>query len=484
MKKTSFLLLIVCILSANSLLTSAKEVDNATVIAAFREHVETVPYLNEENMETLNAEIVEHIKCLQNWSDREAYIKEHDLLNYLERQKGSLQYYQNSSYAMIDDFLLRYAKDGIEDEQACRDSMKAILNDRTGMCETNLNLLDRELTEGKQESFIDQIDWTLVAIVVAALIALIVLMLLLGKKKGTVPQPKPQPYTRTPHDGQGNTAGIVVRRKTATILKKQSLEDVMENPHYLKVDAIDFCQESAVRRLYIKNTCIIDLYNMYAGDLADKNNAKENGCMVLGRWVHDTESNEYYVSLEQLVMPGDDAVFKEYELNFGGKIKLSVLEQLRKLRRDTNMQYDLTCWVHSHPGLSVFFSNSDLSVQMQLKHPTHPNFLTAIVVDTLTPKEDVGIFTFRRDGNINSKNELTRMYSLKEWYQWAQQSLNAQTAVSPQEPQTAKEAPVTPESAAPGETSPTAEVVTPSAVTSSTTTTTASNGANYQYSSN
>lgn len=464
MKKTSFILLIASILSANSLLVSAKEVDNATVISAFREHIESVPYLNEANMDALNAELTEHVKCLQNWSDRDAYIAEHDLQGYLDHQKGSLQYYQNSSYAMIDDFLLRYAGQGIENEQACRDSLMAVLNDRTGMCETNLNLLEREMKVEKEESFLEKIDWTWVAIIVVALIALIVLMSLLGKKqKGTVPQPKPKPYTVSNQGNQGgNTAGIVVRRKTATILKKQSLEDVVENPNYLKVDAIDFCQESAVRRLYIKNTCIIDLYNMYASDLADPNNAKENGCMVLGRWVHDTESGEYYVSLEQLVMPGDDAVFKEYELNFGGKIKLSVLEQLRKLRRETNMQYDLTCWVHSHPGLSVFFSNSDLSVQMQLKHPTHPNFLTAIVIDTLTPKEDVGIFTFRRDGNINSKNELTQMYSLKEWYKWAQQSLTG-PSTTPQTPTAATEAPVTP--------------------TSSTTTTT-SVGASYQYSSN
>ena len=102
---------------------------------------------------------------------------------------------------------------------------------------------------------------------------------------------------------------------------------------------------------------------------------------------------------------------------------------------------------------SVFFSNSDLNVQMQLKHPTHPNFLTAMVVDTLTPKEDVGIFTFRRDGNINSKAELTRMYSLKAWYEWAQRSLNENTGASP-------------------------------AGSPSTTVSTSSDGASYQYSSN
>lgn len=471
MKKKLFLFFLVGILSAGFNVTSAKEVENAVIISAFRQHIESIPYLNEANMQTLNAEISEHVKCLQNWSDKEAYIKDHELQDYLDRQKGSLKYYQNSSYAMIDDFLLQYADQGIENEQACRDSLMAVLNDRTGMCETNLNLLERELNNKEEQSFLDTINWTWVIIVAVLLVCIILLISLSGKKqKGVVPQPKPNPSNA---GSNGNTAGIVVRRKTATILKKQSLEDVMENPAYLKVDAIDFCEESAVRRLYIKNTCIIDLYNMYASDLANPNNAKENGCMVLGRWVHDTESGEYYVSLEQLVMPGDDAVFKEYELNFGGKIKLSVLEQLRRLRRETNMQYDLTCWVHSHPGLSVFFSNSDLSVQMQLKHPTHPNFLTALVVDTLTPKEDVGIFTFRRDGNINSKNELTKMYSMKEWYAWAQKSLR-ETAAAPEAP-AAPETPAAPQDSA---------TSTPEVSSTVSSTTTASDGASYQYSSN
>jgi len=89
------------------------------------------------------------------------------------------------------------------------------------------------------------------------------------------------------------------------------------------------------------------------------------------------------------------------------------------------------------------------------------------VVDTLTPKEDVGIFTFRRDGNINSKNELTKMYSLKEWYAWAQKSLS--------EPAAAPETPAAPQESA----TPTPEV---SSTVSSTTT--ASDGASYQYSSN
>jgi hypothetical protein len=217
---------------------------------------------------------------------------------------------------------------------------------------------------------------------------------------------------------------IIVRRKTTSILKRQSLEDVLHNDAYMKINCSDFCADSAVRKMFIKNTCIKEIYNMYADDLRNPENPKEDGCMVLGRWVHDSQTDEYYVSLEHVVLPGDDAVFQEYELNFGGKIKLRVAEKLRRLRQSTDLQYDLTCWVHSHPGLGVFFSNYDNSVHLQLKHATHPKFLTAIVVDILTPDMELGIFTFKHKGDliVNSKQDLTRMYSLEKMYQWALES--------------------------------------------------------------
>ena len=259
----------------------------------------------------------------------------------------------------------------------------------------------------------------------------------MSRKTKSVPAPVVKP-SNVSGGSTGNGTGdacIVVRRKTATILKKQSLEDVIDNPHYMQIDLEDCCYESAVRRMYVKDTCLVDIYNMYRPDVEDPANAREFGCMVLGRWVYDAENTEYYVSLEQIVLPGDDAVFDEYELNFGGKIKLKVLELLRKLRRETNLQYDLTCWVHSHPGLTVFFSNADSSVQDQLKHPQHPKFLTALVIDTLTPTMETGVFTYHRDMTLNSKNDLKKLYSLKEWYEWAQKSVDGVNEVIQQEPE-------------------------------------------------
>ena len=56
---------------------------------------------------------------------------------------------------------------------------------------------------------------------------------------------------------------------------------------------------------------------------------------------------------------------------------------------------------------------------MLLKHPTHPKFLTALVIDILTDTMVTGIFTFKQDETLNSKNDLTKLYSLDEMYKWS-----------------------------------------------------------------
>ena len=194
-----------------------------------------------------------------------------------------------------------------------------------------------------------------------------------------------------------------------------------ENPAYLTIDCNEFCKKTAIRCLYIKNTCIKDIYKMAAEGRRYPKNSLMNGCMVIGRWQYDEANKDYYVSLEEVVMPDDDAVPSNYEFDFGQKIKLKVLEKLRKLRRETGQQYDVTCWVHTNPGLGVSLSNNDKEIHKKLGHPNHP-ILTAMVIDNLTTQQELGIFTIKPDGTINSKADLIRMYSLEEIYKWALES--------------------------------------------------------------
>lgn len=392
------------------------------IIPDFNNYLETIPFLSFSSIEEEASKIDEHLKSLRNWKDKDAYISEHHLNSYIKTVRDSLTHYSKNTTSLITNYIEKFGNKEIKEKDKCIDSIQAIITYRLEKREADITRLSDEInTIPEEESFNwKSIDWKIVGLC-AGFFFLLSILIIWFKKASK--------HNRTTTLSSSNSNGttdassaIVVRRKTTSILRKQSLEDVIDNDAYMEIDCADFCSDSAVRRMYIKSTCIKDIYNMYAEDLRNPNNPKEDGCMVLGRWVHDDQSNEYYVSLEHIVLPGDDAVFSEYELNFGGKIKLKVTEKLRKLRRETNLQYDLTCWVHSHPGLGVFFSNSDSNVQMQLKHPTHPNFLTAIVVDILTPQQEMGIFTFKRDSTINSKADLKKLYSLEELYKWAVES--------------------------------------------------------------
>lgn len=392
------------------------------VIEAFSHYLDTTSYYSISYLDSLKSRIDSYIDAMK-YMDQEHkgnYISEKQLNGYVTDAKQDLKLHVDKIDQLIEEFLSQYSGTTINDKQKCLDEMHKLVDKKLKEREEAIASLEEDLDDVSSTALINKFlnDKTMLMYFVLGIVALIVLFIGIAifKKKKTAKSP-----TQLPSDPnqQNATADIVVRRKTTSILKKQSLEDVHNNPLYLKIDCAEFCEDSAVRRIYFKNTCIKDIYNMYAEDLKNPDNPNEDGCMVLGRWVHDSEADEYYVSLEEIVKPGDDAIFQEYELNFGGKIKLKVSEKLRKLRRDTNLQYDMTCWVHSHPGLGVFFSNADSSVQMQLKHPTHPKFLTALVIDILTPEQELGIFTFRHDMTINSKADLKKLYSFEEMYKWA-----------------------------------------------------------------
>lgn len=405
--------------------TQVQPVPVNRIISKFKESLEQDSFYSSRFVQTFNDEFMKHSELmgyLKDKNSREDYIQKHRLREYLRQMESFIIDKEDNADSYIGNFLIaNFSEYELPQRSGYETKLRNILeekiSDRKEILDAFYNIVcNEDLTTFVAKRFFSGESIVINVAVAFFIICLFILIIILirraNKKKKTL-------LVQAESAKQNAQTDIVVRRKTTSILKKQSLEDVQHNNAYLKIDCADFCSDSAVRRIYLKNTCIKDIYNLYAEDLRNPDNPKEDGCMVVGRWVHDEQNNEYYVSLEEIVKPGDDAIFQEYELNFGGKIKLKVAEKLRRLRRETNLQYDMTCWVHSHPGLGVFFSNADSSVQMQLKHPTHPKFLVAIVIDILTPDQELGIFTFKHDLSINSKADLKRMYSLEELYKWA-----------------------------------------------------------------
>lgn len=407
-----------------------KKVPTNRIVSLFKEHLEKDPFYSSMFVQAFMDEVGQHSESLNYIKDqesREEYIQNHQLREYLNDKKAIILRHEDGIDSFVGNFVAsNFNANELPKRSEYETKLKNILEEKIAERKDVLdNCLDEILDEDISAISTKRLfsgESVFINVVLGILITCIVILIILLIRKST--RKKRSTISQEERIRQNANPDIVVRRKTTSILKKQSLEDVHHNPAYFPIDCADFCSDSAVRRIYLKNTCIKDIYNLYAEDLRNPENPNEDGCMVLGRWVHDDENDEYYVSLEEIVKPGDDAIFKEYELNFGGKIKLKVSEKLRRLRRETNLQYDMTCWVHSHPGLGVFFSNADSNVQMQLKHPTHPKFLVAIVIDILTPNQELGIFTFKHDPDlsINSKTDLRKMYSLEDLHKWAVES--------------------------------------------------------------
>lgn len=403
--------------------SSIKGVTLDVVVNKFRQHLNGIPFYSDDEINELTRLVDQKIAGLGQTDNRdEGLIK---MRSFVDNENLAIANSNEEARGMILDFLQQFRQKGLVKKDDTVDSLCQMVSDKLNQRQSQIARLEDVLAkeEASKRNGFDFWAWKNLL----SLGALVFLLFSLGVWYVKANKRKNKQTTSPAIQiggGSSNTSGISIpgHGKTITLLREQNLDDVINNEAYLRVDCSDFCDESAVRRMYIKNTCIKEIYNMYAEDLRNENNPKEDGCMVIGRWVYDKDSKEYYVSLEQVIMPGDDAVFEEYELNFGGKIKLKVYQALKKLRRGTQLQYDLTCWVHSHPGLGVFFSNSDNNVQMQLKHPMHPHFLTAIVIDILTPDQELGIFTFKRDGTVNARSDIHNLYSLEEWYRWAVES--------------------------------------------------------------
>lgn len=401
------------------------KVTDTQIDSHFQEVLEKDSFYSSSFIRQLFDELAKHSQTINSMTDKESketYIHEHQLMEYLNEKEALITSHENQIDSLIRRFLAsEYKADDLPADPQYETQLRNILEQKIAerkdvLDKFRTDILAVELPSAVSLDFFNGTSMVNNVLLGIGVVGLLILVVILMAKRNRKKKPTIVPGDNTKQD---SSSDIVVKRKTTSILKKQSLEDVQQNEAYLSIDCSEFCSDSAVKRIYLKNTCIKDIYNLYAEDLRNPENPKEDGCMVLGRWIHDEGRDEYLVSLEEIVRPGDDAVFKEYELNFGGKIKLKVSEKLRRLRKDSDLQYDMTCWVHSHPGLGVFFSNADSNVQMQLKHPTHPKFLVAIVIDILTPEQELGIFTFKHDMSINSKADLLKMYSLEELYKWA-----------------------------------------------------------------
>lgn len=199
---------------------------------------------------------------------------------------------------------------------------------------------------------------------------------------------------------------------------------------YYAIDLADFWEQTMVRKVFIHRNFIRKTYRFFYSSCVSEGKVLETGGYVIGAWDHNKDNPQLYdVSLEDFIEPGDDAVYGEYELNFGAKIGVRLERVLRDLREKSGRDYTLTAWFHSHPEIKIFLSNHDLEVQEFLSGKEHKHKLLAMVLDPNSQEKGkvafyTGIFSYRDQWAMNNSDQQPKLIKWRELYDWARRSFH------------------------------------------------------------
>ncbi|MHC1774105.1 MAG: hypothetical protein AB9834_01710 [Lentimicrobium sp.] len=248
---------------------------------------------------------------------------------------------------------------------------------------------------------------------------------IVGQDSLSEPEKVPEPQkvggitiTRTVPQGSTGNKVVVAGKGLSHVYGKIGSE-------FYKIDLREIWADTLVRNVYIHRNCIKKTYKFFFESCAVEGKIPETGGYLIGSWDFDNKnSGKYNVSLEDFIEPGDDAVYEEYQLNFGAKIGVRLERVIQDYREKAGKEYTLTAWFHSHPEIKIFLSNHDLDVQERLSSQEHKHKLLALVIDPNTQEDNkmaflTGIFSYKSNGAMNNNPGEMKLVKWKDLYEWA-----------------------------------------------------------------
>lgn len=258
--------------------------------------------------------------------------------------------------------------------------------------------------------------YIIIAVLVIVIIALIITLLINKKRKNK---------QESNNNSQNN---VIAAIEEISVDKQNGLQHVYKNRNdFYAVNMNELFDDTAIKTVYFSRSIIGKLNSFFKDFLDNTERTNETGCYLLGCWEYN-DNNQYDISIEHMVLPGKDAVFNEYSLNFGREIGITSNTMIDDLVEKTKQDYVRTSWMHSHPGLGLFLSSHDLIVQKQLTYSDAPNRLLAIVIDTNSPDWSMALFTPKKNGEMNNKQELKKTISFDSLYLWSRKKTTVQSA--------------------------------------------------------
>lgn len=254
-----------------------------------------------------------------------------------------------------------------------------------------------------------------IAVLVLVIIILIITIVVNKKRKNRM------------GDDNNSKDNVIAAVEEIAVDKKKGLQHVFLNKNdYYAVNMNEMFDDTAIKTVYFSRAIIGKLNSFFKDFLVNSERTNETGCYLIGCWDYNGGNNQYDISIEHMVLPGKDAVFNEYTMNFGREIGITTNTMIDDLVEKTKQDYVRTSWMHSHPGLGLFLSSHDLIVQKQLTYSDAPNRLLAIVIDTNTPDWSMAMFTPKTNGVMNNKQELKKTISFDTLYLWSKQKSTCQ----------------------------------------------------------
>jgi len=220
--------------------------------------------------------------------------------------------------------------------------------------------------------------------------------------------------------------GIEILEDEEEINKGKGIDTVrkLEGFKYYVVDVQSFIRDTKVRKVYFSKEFVLKAYQYFEDKMLNIGNGGiddlyEYGGFIIGNWdISLYDDNQYDLSLEHFIEPGEDAKFSKFNIDFGYDISFRMEEMLIDNAKGGNEQV-FVGWLHSHPGHNVFLSNYDIEVQERFRNQYHPNRHIALVLEPTTAKWDLGLFSFNQEGIMNNKEDVRSFLSFHKMYGWA-----------------------------------------------------------------
>ncbi|MDL2296406.1 hypothetical protein LJC68_00160 [Bacteroidales bacterium OttesenSCG-928-B11] len=296
--------------------------------------------------------------------------------------------------------------DLLDEKYNIKDSVVIVFENEESESPLSSNM---ENSENSENSTIHSLLSGWMPYAIAVIIILVIIILILNRKKKKV---------KKEENNETNSLTVVMEEKENFDVGLKHVRKDIDNYYVIHMNQV--FEDTAIQTILISRSAIKGIYDFFKHFLEIPERTNETGCYLIGCWEYaNPEKTSYNISLEYIIEPGDDAIYGEYNLNFGKKIGVKLANTINDLSQKTHREYVHNCWMHSHPGLGIFLSNYDLKVQQQLAYPEDKNRMVAIVIDTNTPHWDMVFFTPKLNGEMNNKDDIKLFHSLDELYKWS-----------------------------------------------------------------